>query len=57
MKREQIETILNSEKLKDISLLDVITVLGVVLESEYDYQNRTGENRSSNTNEVFIIIQ
>ena len=56
MNKEIIEKILNSEKLKDIPLLDVITVLTVVMECKYDYKNRSKKRRSSDTDEVLIII-
>ena len=57
MKRDTIHEIINSEKLKDIPLLDIIKVISVVLECEYDNENRSKKCRSSNIDEVFITIQ
>ena len=57
MKRDTIHEIINSEKLKDVPLLDIIKVISVVLECEYDNENRSKKRRSSNIDEVFIAIQ
>jgi hypothetical protein len=57
MKKETIAKTINSEKLKDIPLLYVVEIISVILEIEDDYENRSKRRKSSDTDEVLIVIQ
>lgn len=56
MNKDTIEKILNNEKLQDVPLLHVIKIISVIMECEYDNENRFKGSRSSDTHEVFIIF-
>lgn len=57
MKTQIITKVINSDELKDVPLLHVIKTISVIMECEYDYKNRSKKNRSSNTDEVLVVIQ